>query len=69
MANGWTAERRAKQAQLIRQWQPWNHSTGPTTPAGKAKASRNADKGGDWQALRQLSKVLRQHKKAMRTLL
>lgn len=40
--NGWTPERRARQAQMIHRWQPWNHSTGAKTPEGKAKSSRNA---------------------------
>jgi len=50
--NGWTDERRARQAMAIRRWQPWQHSTGPRTEAGKASASRNADKGGKRAALR-----------------
>lgn len=29
MANGWTPERRAHQAELIRQWLPWEKATGP----------------------------------------
>jgi hypothetical protein len=41
----WTPERRAKQAEAIRNWQPWNKSTGPRTKEGKARSSRNADKG------------------------
>lgn len=40
----WTAERRAQQAALIRTWQPWKKSTGPRTPEGKSKSSRNAHK-------------------------
>jgi len=42
MANGWTPERRARQAELIRSWRPWEHSTGPRTEAGKVVASQNA---------------------------
>ncbi len=42
MANGWTDERRAKQAALIRTWKPWEKSTGAKTPEGKAKSSKNA---------------------------
>jgi len=42
MANGWTLERRAKQAALIQTWQPWERSTGPKTEAGKATSSQNA---------------------------
>lgn len=43
--SSWTPERRAKQADAIRRWQPWNKSTGPRTEEGKARSSRNADKG------------------------
>jgi len=42
MANGWTDERRARQAALIHTWKPWTHSTGARTPEGKAVSSRNA---------------------------
>lgn len=42
MANGWTAERRAKQALMIQQWRPWDWSTGPKTISGKEAASKNA---------------------------
>lgn len=44
MGRGWTAERRARQAELIRAWRPWNHSTGPRTEEGKARASANREK-------------------------
>jgi hypothetical protein len=43
-SNGWTDERRARQASLIHQWQPWRKSTGPRTAQGKAISSRNAYK-------------------------
>lgn len=46
MANGWTAERRARQAALIWTWRPWEQSTGPKTERGKAAASVNAMKHG-----------------------
>jgi len=46
--SGWTDDRRARQAALIRTWKPWTESTGPRTPEGKAKASRNAWSGGNW---------------------
>lgn len=60
MANGWTPERRARQAALIRQWQPWKNSTGPTSDEGKGRASRNADKGGVRPLLRNLARELRE---------
>ena len=44
MANGWTQERRTRQAEQILTWRPWERSTGPRTAAGKARSSRNADK-------------------------
>ena len=58
MTNGWTPERRARQAELIRTCKPWQQATGPRTPDGKAKASRNAYKGGHWLMLRELSRML-----------
>lgn len=42
MANGWTDERRARQAALIHNWKPWKHSTGARSAAGRAVSSRNA---------------------------
>lgn len=58
MANGWTVERRARQALLIRTWRPWERSTGPRIDAGKSRASRNAFKGGHWRELRELAKAM-----------
>ena len=54
-----TAEHRRLRAELIRQWRPWEHSTGPRTAAGKAKVSRNADKGGRRDKLCLLARLLR----------
>ena len=42
MGNGWTPERRDKQAERIRQSKPWEKSTGPRTAEGKAVSSQNA---------------------------
>jgi hypothetical protein len=42
--HGWTPERRARQAAMIHTWAPWTASTGPRTPEGKARSSRNADR-------------------------
>ncbi len=58
MANGWTPERRARQAALIRTWKPWQQATGPRSPEGKATASRNAYKGGHWLMMRELSRMV-----------
>ncbi len=58
MANGWTPERRKRQAELIKSWKPWAKSTGPKSPEGKAAVSRNAFTGGYRQQLRELSKMV-----------
>ena len=63
--NGWTMERRQRQAQLIKQWQPWQHSTGARTLEGKAIASRNAFKGGVREKLKELSQLLRNQRDAL----
>lgn len=63
MANGWTSERRARQAALIRQWAPWKRSTGPRTTTGKAKIAGNAWAGGERQLVRKLAKALRKQRK------
>jgi hypothetical protein len=65
MANGWTLERRVRQAKLIQQWRPWEKSTGPKTKAGKDKISQNAFKGGFWKVLRELSAALREQEKRL----
>jgi len=64
MANGWTTERQARQAELIKNWRPWERSTGPTTDEGKAVASRNTLKHGlrsaEWlEEQRRVNDVLR----------
>ena len=42
MPRCWTPEQKAAQAAAIRRWRPWEQSTGPKTPEGKAIASQNA---------------------------
>lgn len=44
-ARKWTAEQKAKQSAAIRNWQPWDKSTGAKTPEGKAISSMNAHSG------------------------
>ncbi len=62
--NGWTPERRKRQAEMIRNWKPWEHSTGPKTPEGKEACKLNAEKHGmrgfKWQFLRQVLKELKE---------
>ncbi|MCC7305630.1 MAG: hypothetical protein IT558_05150, partial [Alphaproteobacteria bacterium] len=41
---GWTPERRARHAEAIRRWKPWEKSTGPKTARGKARVRWNAVK-------------------------
>ena len=57
-ARNWTPEQRQQQAQRIRNWCPWAHSTGPRTAEGKAAASRNGWKGGHREMLRELARAL-----------
>lgn len=45
-------------SELIRTWRPWDYSTGPRSVEGKARAARNADKGGQREKLRVLSRTL-----------
>ena len=65
MTNGWTSERRARQAKLIQQWRPWEKSTGPKTKAGKEAISQNAYKGGTWKQLRELATALREQQRRL----
>ena len=58
MNNGWTDERRQRQAALIQSWQPWQRSTGPRTARGKARASRNAFKNSPRQELRKIARFV-----------
>ncbi len=55
----WTTERRAKQSQAIREWQPWTKSTGAKTSEGKAIVSMNAYAGGHRPFMRQILKELK----------
>src|SRR6266480_6452148 len=63
MANGWTPERRSKQAQLIHNWRPWERSTGPQTAAGKERVARNAYQGGQRPWFRACDVVLALYRK------
>ena len=65
MANGWTPERRARQAELIRTWKPWEKATGPTSAEGKAVVARNAYAGGFESAMRLLRAALRQQREGL----
>ena len=62
MANGWTPERRERQAELIHQWKPWQQSTGPRTAAGTARVSQNSHKGETRTLLRELARLLKEQR-------
>lgn len=66
MANGWAPERRKKQSEAIRQWQPWSKATGPRTDAGKAIAARNAFKGGHRSLIRGIAAMLRDQRESIK---
>ena len=68
MANGWTPERRARQAELIRSWRPWAKSTGPKSMEGKERVSRNAWTGGHRAQLQELTKMVNAEVRASREL-
>ena len=68
MGSGWSLERRAKQAELIKQWKPWKQSTGPKSIEGKERVAANAWRGGHRQQLRELSKLVNEQVKASREL-
>ena len=67
-SNGWTLERRAKQAESIRLWKPWKQSTGPRSPDGKERVSRNAWTGGHRGQLRELTKMVNEQVRQAREL-
>lgn len=58
--NGWTPERRAKQAAAIHRWKPWEQNPGVKTDAGKSISKMNALKHGARSAsVQKLSAALR----------
>lgn len=64
-ARNWTPEQRQQQAERIRTVRPWAKATGPRTLEGKARASRNAWKGGHRKLLQELSQLLKRQREAM----
>lgn len=63
----WTDELKARQAEKIRDWQPWKHSTGAKTEAGKQISSRNGYKGGHRNILRQVIRDRREQAAKLRS--
>ena len=66
--NGWTLERRKRQAELIGTWKPWERSTGPRTAEGRLAVARNAWKGGHRQQLRELAQLVNEEVRQARDL-
>ena len=66
MARHWTPEERARQSEIIRQWQPWASSTGARTAEGKSVASRNAYKGGERAVLREMAALLHEQREGLK---
>ncbi len=46
LLNGWTPERKKRQAEMIKSWKPWEQSTGAKTTEGKDISKMNAYKHG-----------------------
>lgn len=66
--NGWTLERRKRQAEMIRQWRPWEKSTGPRTESGKQASARRGYKGEVRAMLRELRQALREQRLEMKNI-
>ena len=62
----WIPEERQRQAEIIKNWKPWEHSTGAKTAQGRAIASRNAYKGGVMKNIKELRRLLREQSKIIR---
>lgn len=61
-----TPEHRAMRAELIRRWKPWEKSTGPKSPEGKARSAMRGFKGGTREMLRELARILREQTAALK---
>ncbi len=68
----WTPQERQIQRELIKQWKPWEQSTGARTKEGKARSSQNALKHGfrsreQIELRKQVNELIRQYKETSRT--
>jgi hypothetical protein len=69
MSKRWTEESRKRQSELIMNWKAWTSTTGPKTPKGKKRASKNSTKTGEHCAeLRLLRRMLAEHNQQLRDL-
>lgn len=58
-----------EQSKRIQQWQPWAHSTGPKTKAGKERSKMNALKTGRHsKPMKEIEKIIRAQLKWLRNL-
>ena len=55
---GWKPERKRKQAEVIRKWQPWARSIGTKSLEGKAVVALNTWKGRQLEQLREIVKMV-----------
>lgn len=61
-----TPEHRAMRAELIRRWKPWEKSTGPKSPEGKAQSAMRGFKGGAREMMRELARMLREQAEGLK---
>lgn len=55
-ARQWTEAQKARQADLIRTWKPWEQSTVPVTQTGKEASSKNAFNCALREVMRELTR-------------
>ena len=60
--NRWTPERRKRQAEMIKNWRPWEQSTGPKSKDGIEASKMNAQKHGAYSAkTKAMRRILLEH--------
>jgi hypothetical protein len=60
-----TPEHRAIKAALIRNWKPWERSTGPKSPEGKQSSAVRGYKGRERVMMRDLARALKRQQKGL----